>query len=86
MTFRGAAKREINRMAKPQLAPETRRPASLGLKWCEQCGQQYWVVTPESAAAIACVDTLTIYEWAYNGKIHFLEDGDEQIFICLNSL
>jgi hypothetical protein len=73
-------------MAKPQKALEISSPAPLGLKWCEQCGQQYWVVTPESAAAIAGVDTLTIYEWAYNGKIHSLEEGDEYLLICLNSL
>jgi hypothetical protein len=73
-------------MAKPQMVFETNKPAALGLKWCAQCGGQYWMVTPESAAAIACVDALTIYEWAYRGKIHSTESGDEEILVCLNSL
>ena len=73
-------------MAKPQRIIEMSPTAPLGLNWCAECGQEYWMITPESAAAIADVNTLTIYEWAYSGRIHSTETKDEQIFICLNSL
>jgi len=59
-------------MAKPQRIIETSAPTPLGLSWCAQCGQEYWMITPESAAAIAGVNTLTIYDWAYSGRIHFM--------------
>lgn len=77
---------ENDMTAKPQRVSEMSHPAALGLGWCAQCGQEYWMITPESAAAIAGVDALTIYEWAYRGKIHSTQAGDEQVLICLNSL
>ena len=73
-------------MAKPQRIIEMSPAAPLGLNWCAQCGQEYWMITPESAAAIAGVDTLTIYNRVYSGRIHSTETNDEQVFICLNSL
>ena len=73
-------------MASQQRIIEASGRPTLGLNWCAQCGREYWTVTAEAAAAIAGVDTLTIYRWAYGGRVHAAEIDHEEVLICLNSL
>jgi hypothetical protein len=65
---------------------ETSGPESLELRWCVQCGHAGWMVAPESAATMAGVETLTVYQWAHRGTVHCVEEVPERLFICLNSL
>jgi predicted site-specific integrase-resolvase len=44
------------------------------------------MITPESAANLADVETPTLYQWAYSGRIHYVEEGPDRMFICLKSL
>ena len=59
---------------------------ALRLRWCAECGQLRWMITPESAATLADVETPTLYQWAYSGRVHSVEEVPDRLFICLSSL
>jgi len=65
---------------------EIARGETVQLRWCAECGGQGWMITPESAAVLADIETLTIYRWAYSGRVHSVEEDPERLLICLNSL
>jgi hypothetical protein len=50
--------------------------------WCEFCGAEVEMVTPEKAAAIIGVPAREIYRGIENGSIHFLEANDGTVLIC----
>jgi hypothetical protein len=52
---------------------------------CELCGETEFV-TPETAAALAGVNTRTIYRLVEAGLIHFLETPEGSVLVCLRSL
>ena len=55
-------------------------------KWCSECGEGARMVTVDEAAAITEVSARTIYHRVEDGRAHFSETADGQLFICLNSL
>jgi excisionase family DNA binding protein len=44
------------------------------------------MVTADEAATVTSVGTRTIYRWVEEGKIHFTEEPEGSLLICLNSL
>lgn len=44
------------------------------------------MLSPEEAAAIAEVDTRTIYRWLEAAKLHFIETSGGSVLVCLNTL
>ncbi len=54
--------------------------------WCENCGAQVPLLTPERAAAIAGVSVRTIFRHVETGQLHFVEPPDGRLLICANSL
>ncbi len=54
--------------------------------WCEMCGEQVRMVTPDQAALISDVSSRTIYRWVETGRVHFIETAEGFSLICLHSL
>lgn len=54
--------------------------------WCETCGAQSQLVTPEEAAEVVAQSCRQIYQWIEAEKVHYKETANGRIFICLNSL
>lgn len=61
-----------------------RRPSVLA--WCERCGRQVRMVTPEQAAALAGTRPRAIYRRVESGDLHFVETGAGALLICSASL
>ena len=53
--------------------------------WCDKCGEQVWMVSPEQAAVLADVPTRLVYRWVEDGRLHLLERPDV-LLVCINSL
>lgn len=54
--------------------------------WCLECSSLVQSVAPEEAAALAGVNTRTIYRWVEAGQLHLIETAEQSPLICLNSL
>jgi len=44
------------------------------------------MVTPEQAALLAKVPMRVIYRWVETGSVHYREDPNGSLFVCLKSL
>ena len=53
---------------------------------CSICGVRSELLTPAEAAAIAQVETRSIYRWLGEGKTHGAKTPDGRSRICKNSL
>lgn len=54
--------------------------------WCLGCGAETQMTTVAGAAREASVTELTIYQLLDAGALHFSEEADGRVLICLNSL
>ena len=54
--------------------------------WCVQCGMEVEMVDVELAAQEANLSELTIYQLIEWGVLHFAEDVDRRVLVCLNPL
>jgi hypothetical protein len=63
-----------------------RRTRRLAPAWCEACGAEAELVSPEVAAAVADVSARTVYGWVEVGRVHFVETPERALLICLRSL
>lgn len=63
-----------------------RRPGGQLRAWCEGCAGEVHMITPDEAATILCCSTRTIYSWVEAAKIHFSEQPEGSLLICLDSL
>lgn len=63
-----------------------RKPGLLVPIWCAECAATGRMVTPEEAAAIAHVNTRTIYRWVEADMAHFTETPEGRLFVCVASL
>ena len=54
--------------------------------WCAECTEPSEMVTAIEAAAIAGVDSRTIYRRVAAEELHFAETSEGLLLICLNSL
>lgn len=70
---------------KRRLVVLSRRNHSINV-WCETCGQQVQMVTPDEAAQLCRVSTRTIYRRVETGRLHFTETEKGASLICLQSL
>jgi excisionase family DNA binding protein len=63
-----------------------RRPEELTRDWCPECARKVRMLTLEKAAAVAGVNSPTVYHWVETGKIHFAETGEGAWRICFDAL
>jgi hypothetical protein len=63
-----------------------RHQALRSLRWCAECGNDVWMVTPNEAASILLTDTRAIFRLLEAGKIHFLETETGELLVCSTSL
>jgi hypothetical protein len=63
-----------------------RRRTTRKTAWCDKCGQEVAVVTPDKAARIAGASVRLIYRWLEADLLHFNEDPEGVIDICRASL
>jgi hypothetical protein len=54
--------------------------------WCEPCGQQVELITPDAAAQSMGISARIIYRHVEAGAIHFTEIQDGHLLVCRNSL
>ena len=54
--------------------------------WCLKCGAETQMATVAHAARQADLNELAIYQLLDGGALHFSEDADGRILVCLNSL
>jgi hypothetical protein len=56
------------------------------LSLCSQCGTEARMIEPAEAAMLGGVSLRTIFRWMEEGRVHFTEATDGELFLCLNSL
>lgn len=54
--------------------------------WCDTCGAQVRMLTPEEAASVAGVSVRKIYRRVEAGELHFIEMSEGPVLICLDSI
>ncbi len=54
--------------------------------WCERCGTDVLMVTPNEAAARAGADSRAIFRGVESGEIHFIEGDNGSLLVCLKSM
>jgi excisionase family DNA binding protein len=54
--------------------------------WCERCGGEVRMVTPDEAAALTGISLRRIYRRVESGKLHFVETDAGALVICVSSL
>jgi len=62
------------------------RGFSPGSRWCDACVAEARMVTPAEAAALAQVNMRTIYRWIEAGRVHFTEEPEGALLVCVGSL
>jgi hypothetical protein len=55
------------------------------IAWCEWCGEEVLMVTPDEAASLSHSDTRTIFRAVEAGEIHFIENGSGALLVCSQS-
>jgi hypothetical protein len=55
------------------------------IAWCEACGVEVRVLTPEVAASVAETTPREIYRRIEDGSLHAVETSDGTTLICCNS-
>jgi hypothetical protein len=63
-----------------------RHQAARSFRWCAECGNDVWMVTPNEAASISLTDTRAIFRLVEAGKIHFFETETGELLVCSRSL
>src|SRR5215831_14122362 len=56
------------------------------LAWCQQCGAEVSMVTPDEAAELSRTEVREIFRGVESGEIHFIEPAEGTLKICTNSL
>lgn len=59
---------------------------SVRVGWCAGCGAEVCMVSVEGAAREAGVSELTVYRLVEGRALHFAEDAEGRVLVCLNSL
>jgi hypothetical protein len=54
--------------------------------WCESCAQQVVMIRPDQAAAVSGQSLRSIFGDIERAALHFMEQPDGMLLICLNSL
>ena len=53
---------------------------------CGECGEEVVMIRPDQAAAVSGRSLRSIFTDIEQGALHFMEQADGMILICLNSL
>jgi hypothetical protein len=53
--------------------------------WCDRCGKELLMITPETAAALEGVSVRAIYRLIESGEVHFIDTCDRTLLICSGS-
>lgn len=62
------------------------RRRTLLIEWCSGCGRTSRMTGPEDAAAILQITVRRIYQKVESGTLHFLEEPDGRLLVCMESL
>ena len=54
--------------------------------WCDACGRETLMMTPEQASVIWGATQRNIFYLIENGELHFIEAERGALFVCNNSL
>ena len=54
--------------------------------WCDRCGAEAQMTSVAEAAREAGSGELAIYQLLDSGVVHFMEDPEGRVLVCLNSL
>lgn len=54
--------------------------------WCAECGKQVQMASIDLAASVNLMSERGIYQLIESGAIHFAEDSDGRVLVCLDSL
>lgn len=73
-------------MVETQEVMVIRRRGADARDWCPACDREVRMITPEQAATILSSNTRTIYSWVEAAIIHFREQPEGSLLICLDSL
>jgi len=55
-------------------------------EWCVECGKASLMIVPDAAARLSGVGERAIYRWVEAAEIHFLEEPDNVLLVCLTSV
>jgi hypothetical protein len=80
-----AAKRTVITIETHRLTVVGSRRSSV-VAWCERCGGQVRMVTPEQAATLAGTKPRDIYRRVESDDLHFVGSGTGTMLICAGSL
>ena len=59
---------------------------SVRAAWCAGCGAEVGMVSVDAAAREAGVSELSIYKLVEARAVHFSEDAEGRVLVCLSSL
>ena len=62
-----------------------RSQGSVRVEWCEECGAEVGMMSVDAAARETGMSELTIYKLVEDGALHFSEDAEGRVLVCLNS-
>ena len=63
-----------------------RSRGSVRVEWCAECGAEVGMMSVDGAAREAGVSELAIYRLVEERALHFSEDAEGRVLVCLNSL
>lgn len=63
-----------------------RRQYKKTFAWCDACGRETEMLAPEEAACLAKTSPRKIYQAIEAGGIHFVEQPEDFLVVCLESL
>mgnify|MGYP001069691834 CR=1 FL=1 len=55
-------------------------------EWCAECGKDSLMIAPDEAAGLCGVGARSIYRWVEAAEIHFVEEPNNVLLVCLASV
>jgi hypothetical protein len=55
-------------------------------RWCAECGSEVEMTFVDAAAIVSGLSEMAIYQSISSRALHFAENEDGRLFVCLNSL
>jgi len=63
-----------------------RSHGSVRIEWCAECAAEVGMMSVDGAARETGVTELAIYKLVEGRALHFSEDAEGRVLVCLNSL
>ena len=63
-----------------------RTHGSVRIEWCAECGAEVGMASIEGAAQKSGMSEMEIYKLISERTLHFSEDAEGRVLVCLNSL